>query len=552
MKKIIFILTILTLFIGTVRAQTIFGWETATDTGATITETINDITVTLSGDPDLELFSGNGFGGTSGDVALTQNTITSVTFTFDQPIVVNSIIPIDANGTNVDYIFTPTGGSNVPVTTSLILGEAPTVNLNWVNVTSFTVTASGAAFGFDDLSVDTGTNGQTFFEWETAANSGGTITETVNGIGVTVSGGSSYSVTDYGNASGTSGNVILSNATRTAITFTFDDPVVVNSILALEGNDANIEYTFTPTGGTNNDPVTASLVSGVTAVRLNWIGVTGFTVTSFGAAFGFDNLSVTGIGSETLFDFDTNVTEYTQPIPDTGEPFPWYITETIDGITVKIESVGMWPGNSEIFDPVYIETQDNPFGGLNGRGTGDVAHRANGTSNPVLITFSEPVVVNSILAFEWAYARPSKDLTFIPTGGTNSPVTATTAGGSIETPTINLNWIGVTSITITAGELEMSLFMDDLSVYGLLPLPTLGLTDTYSPEKTSVYPNPVADILTIKNGSDLKSIRVYNLLGQQVLESKEAVIDVSELSQGMYVLQIHTEQGMETKRIVKK
>lgn len=540
MKKIILILTLLTLTFNAVRAQTVFGFETATDTGATITETIDGITVTLSGDPDLELLPGNDFGGTSGNVALTQNTITSVTFTFDQPVVVNSIIPIEAYGSTVDYTFTPTGGSNEPVTVSLIQGATLPVNLNWVNVTSFTVTASGAAFGFDDLSVDTGTNGQTFFEWETANNSGGTISETVNGIGVTVSGDSSYSLADYGGASGTSGNVIVSNANRTSITFTFDQPVVVNSILALEGTGANIDYTFTPTGG-DNSAVTKSLVSGATTVTLNWSSVTSFTVTSSGSAFGFDNLSVTGIGSPILFDFETAMYHLYEEGPCTGDSY--WTDQTIDGITVTVISSGDEIGNNCI--SVIPRVGYDGLGGI----TGYAAVRSANTITTVTFTFSESVVVNSLLPYDWISDQvDSKDIdfTFTPIGGNNSPVTVTLIKGI--SPSIKLNWIGVTSFTITTTEAGR-VIIDNLSV---TPLVSLGVTDEYNYQKAIVFPNPVENTLYIKNVSNLKSISLYNLLGQQVLEGESEVINVSGLSKGLYLLQLITDQGMETKRIVKK
>ncbi|MFI0428769.1 T9SS type A sorting domain-containing protein [Mariniflexile sp. HMF6888] len=539
MKKITLILTLLTLSFNTVSSQTVFGWETATDNGATITETIDGITVTLSGDPDLELYPGGDFGGTSGDVALTQNVITSLTFTFSQPVVVNSIIAIDGLGaTNVDYTFTPTGGSNSPVTRTLTLGQAPPINLNWVNVTSFTVTSTGAKFGFDNLSIDTGTNGQTFFEWETANNTGGTITETVNGIGVTVSGDSSYALTDYGGALGTSGNVVLSNATRTSITFTFDQPVVVNSILAIEGTGANIDYTFTPTGGTN-DPVTASLVSGVTAVSLNWIGVTSFTVTSSGAEFGFDNLSVTGLGSSILFDWDTNATQYYNEFGRST-----YADETINGITTTVTSNDFDADGVAL--TTYIITRATDVGGNPIGTTGNSIERGGQNPGSAIVSFSEPVVVNSLLPYNYFGYFGEVDYAFIPTGGNNSPVTITIVTGI--NPTVDLNWVGVTSFTITPSA-NAYIGFDNLSVNSLV---SLAVTDDYAFQKATVYPNPVENTLYIKNVSDLKFVRIYNLLGQQVLENKAAEIDVSELSKGLYLLQLITDQGMETKRIIKK
>ena len=54
--------------------------------------------------------------------------------------------------------------------------------------------------------------------------------------------------------------------------------------------------------------------------------------------------------------------------------------------------------------------------------------------------------------------------------------------------------------------------------------------------------------------SDLKSIDVYNSLGQHVLQSKhkQKSVDMSHLTNGLYFLQIRTALGTETKRIIKK
>jgi hypothetical protein len=164
----------------------------------------------------------------------------------------------------------------------------------------------------------------------------------------------------------------------------------------------------------------------------------------------------------------------------------------------------------------------------------------------VTFTFDQPVDVNSILPID-GYAG-SMDYTFTPTGGTNSPVVASIVGGGATTGTVDLNWVGVTSFTVTASA-SAGMGFDNLSVS---PDTSLSVTDAYVPQNVLVYPNPVANTLYIKNILGLKHINVYNHLGQLVLQSKEATIDVSQLSKGMYFLQIKTSQGIETKRIIKK
>ncbi|HEX9826079.1 MAG TPA: T9SS type A sorting domain-containing protein [Flavobacteriaceae bacterium] len=231
-------------------------------------------------------------------------------------------------------------------------------------------------------------------------------------------------------------------------------------------------------------------------------------------------LAFSSVSGQTVFDWDTNAV-------DNGDN----VTETIDGITVTFS------GGPDIAL-------------LNGQGSSGTSglivwHSTKITS--VTFTFDQPVNVNSILPID-AYGG-SMDYTFTPTGGANSAVVASIVGGVATTGTVDLNWVGVTSFTVTASDSAGAGFgFDNLSVSS----GTLSVTDAYVPQNVLVYPNPVANTLYIKNILDLKSINIYNNLGQLVLQSKEATIDVSQLSKGMYVLQIHTNQGTETKRIIKK
>lgn len=56
---------------------------------------------------------------------------------------------------------------------------------------------------------------------------------------------------------------------------------------------------------------------------------------------------------------------------------------------------------------------------------------------------------------------------------------------------------------------------------------------------TSIYPNPVADILYFKGKGKIEKAEIYNMVGQKVksLDTVEGQIDVSSLSKGDYILQ---------------
>ncbi|MFN3755279.1 T9SS type A sorting domain-containing protein [Flavobacterium sp.] len=69
-------------------------------------------------------------------------------------------------------------------------------------------------------------------------------------------------------------------------------------------------------------------------------------------------------------------------------------------------------------------------------------------------------------------------------------------------------------------------------------------------------PNPVRNTLNIQSNSVLKSVLVYNLLGQRVFEQSydntNVIIDLLDLNIGNYILKVESENGQKTLRIVKE
>jgi hypothetical protein len=67
-----------------------------------------------------------------------------------------------------------------------------------------------------------------------------------------------------------------------------------------------------------------------------------------------------------------------------------------------------------------------------------------------------------------------------------------------------------------------------------------------------VFPNPTSEQFSIelKKGFQLKKVSIYNQLAQFIKEEKRNVIDVSKLSKGIYFVQIETNQGKATKKVV--
>ncbi|MGO3810456.1 BspA family leucine-rich repeat surface protein [Mesonia sp.] len=72
----------------------------------------------------------------------------------------------------------------------------------------------------------------------------------------------------------------------------------------------------------------------------------------------------------------------------------------------------------------------------------------------------------------------------------------------------------------------------------------------------SVYPNPVKDVLRIrtKNGVEVEELSVYNIQGRKILFREENIetLKLENLSSGIYLLNIKTNQGEINQQLVKK
>jgi uncharacterized repeat protein (TIGR01451 family) len=83
---------------------------------------------------------------------------------------------------------------------------------------------------------------------------------------------------------------------------------------------------------------------------------------------------------------------------------------------------------------------------------------------------------------------------------------------------------------------------------------TLGLNEEEN--QLLVYPNPVGDLLTIQGNTNIISIELVSISGQLIETytpgSTVASINTASLSTGIYLLQIRTENGLSTKKILKK
>lgn len=222
-----------------------------------------------------------------------------------------------------------------------------------------------------------------------------------------------------------------------------------------------------------------------------------------------------GSSAQTTFEWETAV-------PNDGN-----VTETIDDITVTAAYAGV------------TLSDEGGFGGSSGNIILSFTPVSNAT-----FSFTEPVIVNSILALSGNEFQTEADYTFTPTGGSNQVVEASLTSGAAV---VTLNWTDVTSFTVTSTE-NYNYGFDNL----LINDPNALSLTAYRKDVIKVYPNPSENLLFIRGVQNIKTIKIYNSIGRLIKETHDLKIDISQLNKGIYFLQIETNNRIETKKIIKK
>ena len=77
-------------------------------------------------------------------------------------------------------------------------------------------------------------------------------------------------------------------------------------------------------------------------------------------------------------------------------------------------------------------------------------------------------------------------------------------------------------------------------------------SDDFVLSQFKIYPNPTKESLTIalKQGLELQNINLYNNLGQFISTSKTLTVDTSNLTSGAYFLEIETNKGKASKKLI--
>lgn len=80
--------------------------------------------------------------------------------------------------------------------------------------------------------------------------------------------------------------------------------------------------------------------------------------------------------------------------------------------------------------------------------------------------------------------------------------------------------------------------------------------DTFNLNAFMYHPNPVKDVLNISYSSDITSVTVFNILGQQVIDKQpnaaEVKLDMSSLADGAYIVNVAAGSAVKTIKVIKK
>lgn len=122
------------------------------------------------------------------------------------------------------------------------------------------------------------------------------------------------------------------------------------------------------------------------------------------------------------------------------------------------------------------------------------------------------------------------------------------SGANPDTAQIILSASGITPVATSY------LYVDDLAFAGSV----VGINELNSNVVVNLFPNPVADKLNIRVlNSSPQSAGIYDIQGKMIKSvdfikhAREMVIDVSELSKGLYTLKITTQSGITSRKFLK-
>ena len=316
-------------------------------------------------------------------------------------------------------------------------------------------------------------------------------------------------------------------------------PVTIYQTLAPTGLQF---YQFCPTSGTTVNDMSATLVG--TAIK--W-----YTVPSGGVALasttaltqGYYWASQTANGCESNTRFAVFAISNATAAPSSNPLQQFCNAATVASLTANGTSLNWYTtptGGVALASTASIAT-----------GTYYVAQTTGGCESP---RTAVAVIVSAVSA---------------PTGPATQSLSSLLTIGDIVVVGTNVVWYASSTDAATGtAPLSASQLLANTTYYatqtvsGCTSTTSLAVTITtlanqdFDMTQFSYYPNPVIDLLNVSYSQDMTNVKVFNLIGQQLLNKEvnatTTQIDMSGYANGAYFIQVSTENAMKTVRVIKK
>tara|TARA_Y100000385_G_scaffold129504_1_gene134858 strand:- start:253 stop:2082 length:1830 start_codon:yes stop_codon:yes gene_type:complete len=233
-----------------------------------------------------------------------------------------------------------------------------------------------------------------------------------------------------------------------------------------------------------------------------------------------------------------------------GVDFDIYVTDTLTSVSAYV-SGGSTPG-AIMFGAIYEQSGDQQLPVFIAQ-TDDYTIKAADTNNWVTIPFDEGVELNAGTAYMitiGGYAAPIDTFNISVSGEAQAGCYIQDNGCDIcsDPPCTYGYWYSIS---------DVPMIRMNLGTPWTLPL---SIDETVFEEKFEVYPNPNNGIFTVELNNikaDDYRILVTNVLGQEVYISNKEVstlisekIDLSDLSKGVYMLEVSNSESTITEKII--
>ncbi len=124
-----------------------------------------------------------------------------------------------------------------------------------------------------------------------------------------------------------------------------------------------------------------------------------------------------------------------------------------------------------------------------------------------------------------------------------------TGQATIDQNTGLLTGVGVGTVTVGAAAIDGS------NVYGTMQVDVVDGSsgiEEFENGGVVVYPNPTNEMINVSSEFEIIEIQIFDLTGKVVQKETTASFNVSELNNGVYIINVLTENGLAQKHFVKK